>query len=248
MKSDVKLVTRHTRLPTSSNVAVYLISTKHRQKSTNVINITSNDMAAARAVFETAELLENIIILVPAAKIHFLKRVSRYWRQLITTSPRVRNARCLKPAWCANDGTPIYYPGPCIRLHPSFVCQANRPKRKAIHSLFEMHGRSAKELNGRRGNYATTPRCQTMGIKLNLCSLNGRSHPTSAQQDCTLYVKGEIKIGDILDVREKLLHTHERFVLQRHKISEGEAVRRSEREGYCTTMHFAETWRTEGLT
>lgn len=196
-------------------------------------------MVATRAVFETPELLENIIIFVPVKKILSLKRASRCCHQLIETSPRIRRARCLRPALFASNGKSIYYPGPCITTHPSLEYQFNRTGKEAMHRKFDISERSAERLIGLRGDYATTPRCQTMLIRLN-------QHSIDVHQNCVLYVKEAIKIGDMLDVRANLLLTYERFVLQQHKPPQSKAARKSERYSLCTTMHFAETWRTEG--
>ena len=212
----------------------HLQSTKHQQ---GVRTEPATTMAATQAVFDTLELLENIITFVPPKKIQTLERVSKYWRQLINTSPRIRRLRCLKPAFYATDGQPIYYPGPCITIHPSLGYRFDRTSREAIHRKFDICERSAKRLSRLRGDYATFPRCQAMLIKLDM-------HFTDLQQDCVLYVKEEIKIGDLLDVRDKLLLTYERFVLQQDKPPQAEAARMDRRRMFGT-MHFAETWRTE---
>ena len=214
----------------------HLQSTKHQQ---GVRTEPATTMAATQAVFDTLELLENIITFVPPKKIQTLERVSKYWRQLINTSPRIRRLRCLKPAFYATDGQPIYYPGPCIIVHPSLGYRFDRTSREAIHRKFDICERSAKRLGRLRGDYATFPRCQTMLIKLNL-------YPLDLHQDCVLCVKEGIRIGDMLDVRDNLLLTYKRFILQQHEPLQAEATWKNQRSMLRTTMHFAETWRAGG--
>lgn len=49
------------------------------------------------AVFNTAELLEHILIHLPRLDIHFLRRVSTFWRGVIENSPRIRQMYWLDP-------------------------------------------------------------------------------------------------------------------------------------------------------
>lgn len=54
-------------------------------------------MAATQAVLETYELLEKIIVLLPATQIREVKCVSKFWRDLIKRSNPIREARCIRP-------------------------------------------------------------------------------------------------------------------------------------------------------
>ena len=54
-------------------------------------------MAAATAVFDTYELLEHILLQLPATSITKCSRVSSTWRLLIRNSSRIREAHTLHP-------------------------------------------------------------------------------------------------------------------------------------------------------
>lgn len=61
---------------------------------------STNTMASARAVLETWELLENIMVHVSPYSMLNLERVSKYWNQLMRESKRIQRARCLNPSAC----------------------------------------------------------------------------------------------------------------------------------------------------
>ena len=81
-------------------------------------------MSAATAVFNTYELLENIIAFLPPPSIRHARSVAQRWRQLSERSTRIRRARCMaawpKPHRSEDDCIDIafYAPKTAVFQHP----------------------------------------------------------------------------------------------------------------------------------
>lgn len=163
------------------------------------------DMAATHAVMNTTELLVQVL----AHQIPLLKGVSKTWKSTITSSPRVRKARCLVPThWKINyrsmttDSIPVYdgaYDGPSpIQLHPVFGELQRLLKTGNCNSWFHEDKTERSSMD-----YATTPRCQAVHVTIQDVQGKHLSH-------CVVYVKEGVKIGDILGVSKALRTTYEK--------------------------------------
>lgn len=75
-------------------------------------------MAAATAVFDTYELLEHILVQLPAASITKCSRVCSTWRQLIRDSSRIREAHTLRPKARSSYPTLLYESSEPIKFLP----------------------------------------------------------------------------------------------------------------------------------
>lgn len=80
--------------------------------------------AARKAVFNTPELLENIISFVPPAEILTkVQRLSRQWKEAVDSSPAIRgklwmmvpNTTAIQPTYVINEHCALPFP-PCSKL------------------------------------------------------------------------------------------------------------------------------------
>lgn len=162
-------------------------------------------MAATEAVFATVELLENIIVNIPAREIHSLKKVSSYWNQLIRSSPQIRSARCLKPITDPDRAPYVAYDrGARINFNlrlPSHRVEAYDLQNHEYLTYMDIPISVLQQLSVVREEYITSPRCPA----LDLCLRSYGSYGIS----CVLYVKDGIKINDLLHVMRKLWLSYE---------------------------------------
>ena len=155
---------------------------------------------AAQAVFGTVELLENIILYVPAHQIHLLKGVSKFCDELVRTSSFVRRLRCLTPTFQFMDQVLLYDIETAPRLHPSLYSIGKHVECKStevvLTKLMFTRG-SMPALERYKGIYPSNPRCEALRV-----SLHGLG--THDKNECTIYAKGGIKMDDFLKVCTKL--------------------------------------------
>lgn len=163
-------------------------------------------MAAAQVALDILEVLENIIVNVPAHQIHGLKQVSTTWNQLVRTSPRIRKARCLRPSGCRLDNHIPQYPlGSNISLNPALPWCEARFIHNVIERVCSTPTKVLRPLAGytpSRGDFITDPRCQAVHVHFAIPDVI----------KCTLYNKNGIKIGDILDLTSAMLDTYEHYL------------------------------------
>lgn len=157
-------------------------------------------MAAAQAVAETYELLEMIIIYIPADRIKSLRRVLKNFKAFIGASIRIRRARTMAPSRRTNakwlpPKAPIYASEDNIKMHHKMARKFGQllDNRSRINIYF-IDRKRASILDKLRNDYATHPRCQ----ELVMYNVFTKGH-------CTVYRESGIKIGDLLDAREDLL-------------------------------------------
>ena len=163
-------------------------------------------MAAAQAVFETCELLENIVIYVPAHQIRSLKVVAKFWSHLIWSSSAIRKAQCLTPGsfWVWSGGhIPIYESEyePRMRVHQGLFAPYTLVRDQepwCIKESVRLSARDAYNLAPYRKEYATLPRCQCLYMEL----------ASQTEIQCTVYNKNGIKISDIIETRVSLIHAY----------------------------------------
>ena len=187
-------------------------SAKTSDMATPKLAAESSNTPAAAAVFGTYELLESILVLVPAHLIHQLKCVSKTWSQVITSSARVRKARCLSPAeWIKNHhvhGRPLYKPKWSVRIHPHFRAMCLRSGNG--HSLyaywyyyFRVPEKEYKSLERWGADYATIPPIQAVEITV---------EENTIDSSRIMFVKEGVKVRDILEAGKALVTTHEKYV------------------------------------
>lgn len=166
-------------------------------------------MSAARAVLDTLEVLENIIVNVPAYQIPGLKQVSTLWNQLIETSPCIQKALCLVPTAYLGQVHPIYAVALALRKNPNlpwvFVDISPRSGYKLFFHIRPIGPSRLAFLQAFPDEYLTFPRCQQAALQL-----RGENILFIAQ--CILRVKGGIKIGDVYDSIDALWRTHTRYL------------------------------------
>ena len=167
-------------------------------------------MAGARQVLELPELLENIISRLPAHQIYYSKRVAKFWDQLIRSSPAIRKASCLQPSCSTPHGTPkcSYTAQSSIELHPCIKGSWSFTKGDTTYTRFRVDEYYVEAIQNFRDEFATAPRCQA--------TLMEAYHPypwnpLTRLMGCVLYVKGGVKMEDLLDLRDGMITTFERF-------------------------------------
>ena len=165
-------------------------------------------MAAARAALTTCELLEGIIVHLPANTIWKSRVVSKTWYKLIKTSGRARRAQRLVPLKQEDDFKdsynkdrlviPIYNPSDWapIRVHPlltpgSYSHTQDICKRTRLHT----DECDWSQLQKRGAEFFTSPPCQAV---LLLCLV--RPVPTFERNESFVYRKEGVRICDVLDV------------------------------------------------
>ena len=167
-------------------------------------------MAATEAVLGTFELLENIVIRVPALayNIHNLRQVSKTWREVIKSSSKIHQLRCLKPISDEEYHDSITYvhsPGHYIRFHPELCSnETNQFLRSRGITLLTPPKASTEYLNQFANDYATYPRCAALGMGLadwTDCDL----------WRCAVFVKDGVKVREVLAVHRALVITHSHY-------------------------------------
>lgn len=65
-------------------------------------------MPAAQAVFDTYELLESIVVLLPPTDVNNCRRVAKAWDQLVLQSKQILRARALAPVPIPDHDPPAH--------------------------------------------------------------------------------------------------------------------------------------------
>ncbi|KAK3719559.1 hypothetical protein LTR37_004417 [Vermiconidia calcicola] len=179
-------------------------------------------MAAANSVFDTYELLENIVIRLPAIDIIAVMRVAKIWRDIISKSVRIHDARILAPI---EKIRPHDDPRDEHRIFPLYESTSkikfNHLKIISPRSRFDIYdfpqctadyeewGREMcafitihEETPKHRSLYATLPPCQ---------AIHTVERDMSWDPGCVVYVKNGVRIGDLIDAHRALRTTEDRY-------------------------------------
>lgn len=157
---------------------------------------------AANAVLDTYELLEHIITYLHPFDIARCLRVTKAWYTVVKRSARIRRARVLAPIQKFSHVTPTYNYASGVRFHSSLE-EPNTNMRYCCSFSLDFDYQKIRiekikkfiheqELLAVKRHFATRPPCEALNIRFD-------------QFDTTVYVKGGVRIGDILDVALALM-------------------------------------------
>lgn len=179
---------------------------------------------AAQAVFETYELLENILIRLPPVDVTRVMRMAKSWNQLIERSTTLYNSRILLPILPRKqptddnskheNGIPRYPQSSELKFNPALKAQGLLYNWEQASSLW-VHLRES--LKSRDHEFVTFPPDQRIYLEV----FYGTTR-------CTVYVKADVRIGDLLEVAESLVKTEKRGLeasVDRYRIGEITAAR-----------------------
>ncbi|KAK3680536.1 hypothetical protein LTR37_021188 [Vermiconidia calcicola] len=167
-------------------------------------------MAAANSVFDTYELLENIIIRLPAIDITTVMRVATTWRDIISKSVRIHDARILapiekiRPHDDPREGHakhPSYESTPGIDFTDLSIISPRSMFEFENSSIFLVDGKECVKKKGMvisihedtpklRNLYATLPPSHAIYVKESMVGWD---------YHCGVYVKNGVRIGDLID-------------------------------------------------
>ena len=141
-------------------------------------------------------------------QIYTLKRVSKFWNQLIISSPAIRKATCLQPSGYDAYGTPGYSTPSTVNVHLSIGGSFRFTRETPTYTRFYINSSSQKAMQKFRDEFATMPRCQALLVQA-YHSVKNRDFIS-----CVLYVKDGVKIADLLDLRDGMKTTFARYDLR----------------------------------
>jgi hypothetical protein len=191
-------------------------------------------MAAQQAVFDTYELLENIILRLPGHQITRPQLVSKTWKEFINSSSAIRrhynNGSLLPARWSGSDANiPVYDESPNIKFHP-ILRRFAHVRKTPPHDVKKCITMDKRNLNSQpvieaKDDFLTKPPCQHLHIFKLDATEGGKAR----------HVKGGFKIGDLFKLG---------------KVEDDKLIRDAERDnmdptyslhcGYILSLHFKE--------
>lgn len=211
-------------------------------------------MAAAAQVLETAELLENIILHVQADYIPYLKRVSKTWQELITTSPRIQPLiTCLRPiplSGYKGQDIPTFYPrGSRIALNPAFTLQhitfpiwaypSTVPvdqDRLCLMALVDTKG--IELLHNVQEEMVTKPPCRTILVQYRIEFFTNEQRPRPRPR-----LTRKVHVNSGVRIRH-LFEAHRELVDEQRSMSTAQETHNDsyiDADTSCLIIHFAES-------
>lgn len=161
-------------------------------------------MAAVRAVFDTYELLEAVLLAVPPGDVNRKMRVRSTWRDIVENSARLQHHRVLrtmsKPLH--NVDRPQYQSEEPIRVHrilnpveDLWEDPETGVKYQRLYIALRFYEMTTDELSAVWHEHSFLPPCE----KLQLC-LRGYA------RDCILYVKDGIRVKDVVEIADAMCY------------------------------------------
>lgn len=155
-------------------------------------------MTALDTTLQICELLEAILLYLPPSQITQAMRTSKNWHSLIQNSIRLEQRRILRTqpslvpnAHHAGEWDPEYEPGEKIRVHPIFYYEsfAVLNRHNKVHFAFQLDSSSGAEV---MHEFACLPPVQKIWLE------------RRSNIYCVLYVKGGIRIKDIVEIGQAM--------------------------------------------
>lgn len=168
-------------------------------------------MAAQQAVFDTYELLENIILQLPGHHVPRLQLISKTWKDFINSSSAIRrhynNGSLVPVRWSGWDANiPVYDESPNIKLHPLFRRSLVRPALGPSVTITELgphdvmkstrirsEDLKSQQMISAKQEFLTKPSCQYLHVFIWDNTDYGEAR----------YVKEGFKISDLLDLAKE---------------------------------------------